>query len=78
VDCRLLGHDENNHVVAMCQADGRDLNHAQVMDGWARARAEGSSLVSGPGGGARSFGANEAEARTQHRGLWAGNFDPKS
>jgi endonuclease YncB( thermonuclease family) len=78
VECRLLGHDENSHVVAMCQADGRDLNHAQVMDGWARARAESSSVASGLGSGTRSFGANEAEARTQHRGLWAGNFDPQS
>jgi len=82
VECRLFGHDEKNHVVALCQADGRDVNHAQVMDGWARARAEASSLASGlvpeSGSGARGFAANEAEARTQHRGLWAGSFDPQS
>ncbi len=92
VDCRLLGRDDNGQAIAVCEADGRELNHAQVTDGWARARAEnaafGASSLGGPSLRAQSLSAqslsasslsaSEAEARNQHRGLWAGRFDPQS
>jgi endonuclease YncB( thermonuclease family) len=77
VECRLHGHDPNGRLIAVCRADGRELNEAQVLGGWARARVEA------PNGGAvrfsgASFRAGESEARTEHRGLWAGRFDPQT
>jgi endonuclease YncB( thermonuclease family) len=42
------------------------------MGGWARARAER------PGLGGPKLADEETEARAQHRGLWAGLFDPQS
>jgi endonuclease YncB( thermonuclease family) len=72
VDCHLHGHDPNGRITAVCRADGRELNQAQVTDGWARARPEA------PGLAAPRLDAREAEARTEHRGLWAGGFDPQS
>jgi endonuclease YncB( thermonuclease family) len=67
VTCQLHGRDSAGRTLAVCQADGRALNQAQVIGGWARASAEMPSL-----------GGDETEARTQHRGLWAGLFDPQS
>jgi endonuclease YncB( thermonuclease family) len=72
VSCRLLAHDEGERTLAICEADGRGLNQAQVIGGWARARAEKPGLA-GP-----RLDSDETEARARHRGLWAGLFDPKS
>jgi endonuclease YncB( thermonuclease family) len=67
VICHLHGRDDQGRALAVCEAAGRELNHALVDGGWARARSELVGLNS-----------DEATARQQHRGFWAGDFDPSS
>jgi endonuclease YncB( thermonuclease family) len=61
VACRAQGQDALGRPYALCQAGGTDLNRAQVAAGWARAEATLPALK-----------LDEAKARTERRGLWAG------
>jgi endonuclease YncB( thermonuclease family) len=61
VICHLAGRDSAGYPEAQCLAGETDLNRRLVVDGWARARAD-----------APAFGAEEARARTEQRGLWRG------
>jgi endonuclease YncB( thermonuclease family) len=63
VACELKGEDHMEHPLGICQADGQNLNQAQVASGWARA-------------GQASLGSEEESARAQRRGLWAVNYNP--
>ncbi len=67
VICQLHGRDAMGRALAVCEAAGRELNHALVAGGWAHARSE---LV--------GLGDDEAAARRQHLGFWSGEFDPRS
>jgi endonuclease YncB( thermonuclease family) len=58
VACRLHGRDSAGLAQGVCEANGTELNHAVVAEGWARALD-----ASGMDGA-------EAEARDAHRGLW--------
>lgn len=62
VRCVRDGFDRYLRTLAVCYAGDVDLNAALVRDGWAL------SLRRGP------YGAEENEARTARRGLWAGAF----
>jgi endonuclease YncB( thermonuclease family) len=60
VACHVRGQDELGRLYGACEANGIDLNRAQVAAGWARA-----------GDAFPSLKREEAEARAGHRGLWA-------
>ena len=60
VDCKLHGSDHLGRSLAVCEADGRELNRALVDAGWARADDTNATLE-----------AAETAARSQRRGLWA-------
>jgi endonuclease YncB( thermonuclease family) len=60
VDCQIAGRDAMGHALGTCSASGRDLNRAIVAAGWARVDSDAPDLV-----------AEEGEARSQRRGLWA-------
>ena len=66
VTCKLFGRDAAGFAQGLCEAEGRDLNRAIVASGWARARSESPAFA------AASFGDEESQARTAHRGLWQG------
>jgi endonuclease YncB( thermonuclease family) len=60
--CRPRARDRYGRVVAGCSLpDGTDLNAWLVRQGWA--------LASG-----FAYAADQAEAKTQKRGIWAGSF----
>jgi len=61
VVCQLAGRDNAGYPQAQCIAGETDLNRQLVADGWARARAD-----------APAFGAEEARAKAELRGLWSG------
>jgi endonuclease YncB( thermonuclease family) len=65
--CRARAHDRYGRTVATCALpDGRDLNAWLVRQGWAIAS-----------GFSRIYAAEEAEAKAEKRGIWAGSFiDP--
>jgi len=65
--CQLRGRDDMGRALAVCTAAGVELNHALVAGGWAHARAEISGLSN-----------DEATARQQRVGFWAGEFSPRS
>jgi endonuclease YncB( thermonuclease family) len=60
-DCRGGGHDIYGRRLVSCSAAGRDVASRLVADG--QAVAEGCCR------------AEEAEARAQRRGIWAGSFE---
>ena len=66
VTCKLYGRDAAGFAQGLCEAEGRELNRGIVAAGWARARSESPSFA------AASFGDEESQARTAHRGLWQG------
>ena len=55
-----VGRTPMGRPLAVCRASGTELNHAVVAAGWAR----GDRSLPGLDG-------QEAEARSNHRGLWA-------
>jgi endonuclease YncB( thermonuclease family) len=69
VTCDIRDSDSMGRPLAICTADGAELNRALVAGGWARV------------GGAANLASAKAEelrnaenlARTEHRGLWARN-----
>lgn len=66
LDCTIQETDRYGRRVAQCSAGGTDINREMVLSGWAIAyRRHGTA-----------YGAAEAEARAQRRGLWQGAFEP--
>lgn len=61
VSCSGWERDKYDRLLADCMAGGRDLNRGQVEAGWAVAYGD--------------YGAEEAVARRNGAGLWAGSFD---
>lgn len=61
LDCVWQTRDKYGRGLARCRAGSVDLNAAMVRDGWAVAYG--------------GFEAEEAEARRNRRGLWAGRFE---
>jgi endonuclease YncB( thermonuclease family) len=61
LDCR--GHEEDRYgrLLAVCRAGDRDLSAAMVLDGWAVAYG--------------GYQAEEAVARKNGAGIWAGSFE---
>lgn len=62
--CTGWEYDKYDRLLAICKQDDVELNRELVMNGWAV-----------------SFGAYEAEeavARREQRGMWAGSFQPPS
>ena len=64
VRCDGHGSDEYERVVAICYADGIDLNAELVESGMAVAYRDISSL----------YVPNEERAKQNRRGMWAGSF----
>lgn len=61
IDCVWEKRDKYGRGLAQCRAGTRDLGAAMVSDGWAVAYG--------------GHEAEEAEARRNRRGLWAGRFE---
>ncbi len=66
VRCEPRDRDRYGRVVAVCRADGADINEHLVREGRAVAYRQYS----------RDYVATEDEARRERRGLWAGEFVP--
>ncbi len=66
VTCKLYGRDAAGFAQGLCEAEGRELNRGIVAAGWARARSDSHGFA------AASFGNEENQARSAHRGLWQG------
>ena len=60
VACRTTGHDRYRRDLATCSSEGRDLGREMVRLGFAVAFGR--------------YEAEEADARSAARGLWAGTF----
>lgn len=60
--CRVAGADRYGRDLALCAVDGEDVNAALVREGVAVAYGR--------------YEREEAAARTDRRGLWAGSFEP--
>ena len=65
VSCQQEDRDRYGRVVAVCTANGRNINAELVRQGWA---IEHSQYSDG------RFADEEAEAHHAKRGLWAGTF----
>lgn len=65
VSCEEEDRDQYGRIVAVCKANGRDINGELIRQGWA---VEYKQYSDG------RFSAEEAEARQAKRGLWAGKF----
>lgn len=61
VACTGWERDKYRRLLAECSAGGVNLNRAQVKAGWAIAYGD--------------YETDEAEARREHSGVWAGDFD---
>jgi endonuclease YncB( thermonuclease family) len=59
--CRMAGRDHEGFLQASCEAGDDDLGRAQVAAGWAQVEGEAADLQP-----------LQATARTQRRGVWAG------
>jgi endonuclease YncB( thermonuclease family) len=60
--CRMAGRDQEGFLQGNCEAGDDDLGRAQVAAGWAQADGEVGDLQP-----------LQATARTQRRGVWAGD-----
>lgn len=60
VECRVTDRDQHGRLLARCSAAGRDLNAALVASGMAVAYGD--------------YTREEAQAKAQRRGIWAGTF----
>ncbi len=65
VTCREEDRDRYGRIVAVCQANGREINAELVRQGWALEYKQYSD---------GRYSREEAEARKAKRGLWAGRF----
>ena len=65
IRCESRGNDEYGRVVAICVADGVDVNAQQVESGMAVAYRDITTL----------YVSNEETAKQNRRGLWAGSFE---
>ena len=64
--CTERDKDRYGRIVAVCHANGKDLNAAMVLSGMALAYRKYSDDYTG----------QEASAKAARRGLWAGQFVP--
>jgi endonuclease YncB( thermonuclease family) len=64
ITCASQGEDRYGRTLATCSASGENLSAWMVREGWALAYVQYS----------REYVADEAAARTQRRGMWAGAF----
>ena len=62
--CETRDVDRYGRAVAVCSADGEDINAAMVAQGWALAYQQFSD----------DYVAQEGEAREAHLGMWRGEF----
>jgi endonuclease YncB( thermonuclease family) len=60
VACHVTGKDDLGRAFAICEVSGTELNQAVIAAGWARAD-----------NGQPALRQAEAQARAQHRGVWA-------
>jgi endonuclease YncB( thermonuclease family) len=63
------GRDRDRHALAICYLDELDVNGWMVRQGWALDDVRYSN---------GRYAAEEAEARTWRRGIWAGDFERRS
>jgi len=63
--CTVRDTDRYGRAVAVCMADGRDLNGEMVRQGWALAYRRHST----------AYLDEETEARQARRGIWQGRFE---
>lgn len=70
VECRIVSTDRYGRAIAVCHAGGRDLAEEMVRAGFA--------TIIDRRGSHNPYGAAQAEARADKRGLWAGRFDTPS
>ncbi|MCH8110767.1 MAG: thermonuclease family protein, partial [Proteobacteria bacterium] len=64
--CETRDIDRYQRVVAVCAAEGEDINAVMVAQGWALAYRQFSG----------DYVAQEGEAREAHLGMWRGDFVP--
>jgi endonuclease YncB( thermonuclease family) len=65
VTCQEEDRDRYGRIVAVCQANGREINAELIRQGWAIEYKEYSD---------GRYADEETEARKAQRGLWAGKF----
>ncbi|WP_099516037.1 thermonuclease family protein [Microvirga ossetica] len=65
VSCQEEDRDRYGRIVAVCQANGREINAELIRQGWALEYKQYSD---------GRYSGDEAEARKAKRGLWAGKF----
>ncbi|WP_114944833.1 thermonuclease family protein [Microvirga calopogonii] len=65
VTCQEQDRDRYGRIVAVCEANGREINAELVRQGWALEYKQYSD---------GRYAAAEAEARKAKQGLWAGKF----
>ena len=65
VSCQEEDRDRYGRIVAVCQANGRDINAELIRQGWALEYKQYSD---------GRYSGDEDEAREAKRGLWAGKF----
>jgi endonuclease YncB( thermonuclease family) len=70
VECRTQSMDRYGRNIAVCHVAGRDLAEEMVRSGFA--------TVIDRRGAPNPYGAAQAEARAEKRGIWAGSFDTPS
>jgi endonuclease YncB( thermonuclease family) len=64
ISCASRGEDRHGRMLAACAAGGENLNAWMVHEGWALAYVQYS----------REYVSDEAAARQQRKGMWAGAF----
>jgi len=62
VTCSISGEDKYQRLLASCHVGKRDINRSMVLDGMAVAFG-------------KKYRAEEAAARKERQGLWAGRFE---
>lgn len=70
VQCRTVSVDRYGRKIAVCHVGGRDLAEEMVRAGYA--------TIIDRRGSDNPYGAAQAEARADKRGIWAGTFDTPS
>jgi len=70
VQCRTVSTDRYGRSIAVCEAGGRDLAEEMVRAGFATIIVRRGSN--------NPYGAAQAEARADKRGIWNGTFDTPS
>lgn len=65
VECRGQGNDDYGRIVAVCWANGYELNKTMVRQGWATAFQRYSD----------AYAADETMAKAEHRCIWTSTFE---